>query len=178
MTTTRLTRYDRSMLRLMNHRDPRRDALHATAGRRRLAVAAHVALTLAIVTLFAHFFFSRAEAVWAAVVAVALMLPWMVAQGMINRATRGLLELRERALDERQSAERNRVLARAHRITTGLLAVAAIGLLVMAGTSGDVLRNYAVSALAAVLVAHFVMPSWLAGLTAQDEPTEEDASAL
>ncbi|MFE0251880.1 hypothetical protein [Streptomyces sp. NPDC059010] len=178
MTTTRLTRYDRSMLRLMNDRDPHREALHATAGRRRLAVAAHAALTLAIVALFAHFFLSRAEAVWAAVVAAALTLPWMMAQGMINRATRGLLELRERALDERQLAERNRVLARAHRITTGLLAVAAIGLLVTAGADGDVLRNYAVSALATVLVAHFVMPSWLAGLTAQDEPTEEEAPAL
>ncbi|WP_217215319.1 hypothetical protein [Streptomyces sp. AC550_RSS872] len=178
MTTTRLTRYDRSMLRLMNDRDPRRQALHATAARRRLAVAAHGTLTLAIVALFAHFCFSRAEAVWAAVVAVVLTLPWMVAQGMINRATRGLLELRERALDERQSAERNRVLARAHRITTCLLAVAVIGLLVTGSADGDVLRNYAVCALTAVLVAHFVMPSWVAGLTAQDEPAEDDAATL
>ena len=52
---------------------------------------------------------------------LALLLPWCVATGAINAATRGLLELRRRALDERQRAERSEVLARAHRITTALL---------------------------------------------------------
>ena len=61
---------DRSMLRPMN--DPGRRRPYATAARRRLAVAA---------------------------IAV-LMLPWMFATGVIYGATRGLLELRERTLDE------------------------------------------------------------------------------
>ncbi|MFJ8594345.1 hypothetical protein [Streptomyces sp. NPDC093598] len=46
-------------------------------------------------------------------VTAVLLVPWTVATGVINGATRGLLELRERVLDERQSAERGRVLARA-----------------------------------------------------------------
>ncbi|MGW1955311.1 hypothetical protein ACWCPI_21625 [Streptomyces sp. NPDC001920] len=176
MTTTRMTRYDRSMLRLMN--DPRRRELHATVARRRLAVAAHAALTVAIATLFGHFCLSRGEAMWSALAMAALLLPWMVAQGLINSATRGLLELRTRALDERQVAERNRVLARSYRITLCLLVLAVIGLFGVAGADGDALRTYAVSALATVLVAHFVMPSWVAGLAAQDEPAEDEAALL
>jgi redox-sensitive bicupin YhaK (pirin superfamily) len=43
MTTTRLTRYDRTMLRLMN--DRRAQAWYATVARRRLVVAAHITLT-------------------------------------------------------------------------------------------------------------------------------------
>ncbi|EFL34767.1 predicted protein [Streptomyces viridochromogenes DSM 40736] len=46
MTTTRLTGCDRTMLRLMN--DRRDAAWYATAARRRLAVAAHITLTVAI----------------------------------------------------------------------------------------------------------------------------------
>ncbi|KUM70744.1 hypothetical protein [Streptomyces curacoi] len=176
MTTTRMTSYDRSMLRLMN--DPRGRSLYATPARRRLAVAAHAALTAAIVGLFAHFFLSRAEAIWSAVVVAVLLLPWMVAQGVINSATRGLLELRAPALDERQLAERDRVLARAHRITTCLLLLAVVGLFVVGDADGDALRTYAVSALVGTLVAHFVMPSWVAGLSAQDEPSEDEAATL
>lgn len=43
-----------------------------------------------------------------------VLLPRCVATGVINSATRELLELRGRVLDERQLAERDRVLARAH----------------------------------------------------------------
>jgi hypothetical protein len=171
-----MTHYDRAMLRLMN--DPRRRALHATRARRRLAVAAHAVLTVAVAALFAHFSLSEGEAMWSAAVMAVLLLPWMVAQGVINSATRGLLELRERALDERQSAERNRVLARAYRITMGLLVLAVVGLFVVHGADGDALRTYAGGALGAVLVAHFVMPTWLAGLMAQDEPAEDEPAGL
>lgn len=174
MTTTRLTRYDRSMLRLMN--DPRGRPLYATTTRRRLVVAAHVALTVAIGALTAYFTLSPAEPMWAVIAAAVLMLPWMVATGVINGATRGLLELRERALDERQSAERRRVLARAHRAMTSLLLAAVVGLLTAGAADGDALRVYAVPVLAAVLAAHWLMPLWVAGLTAQDEPTEDETA--
>ncbi|MEV8434814.1 hypothetical protein [Streptomyces chartreusis] len=176
MTTTRMTRYDRSMLRVMNDRRGR--PLYATAPRRRMVVAAHVALTVAVVALLAHFCLSRAEPTWAAVAGAVLLLPWMVATGAINGATRGLLELRERALDERQLAERSRVLARAHRLMTCLLAGSVIGLLAAGALDGDALRTYTAPALAAVLVAHWLMPLWVAGLTAQDEPTEDEPAAL
>lgn len=176
MTTTRMTRYDRTMLRWMN--DPRRRPMHATAARRRAVVAAHVVLTAAVVGLLGHFCLSRAEPTWAAVAAVVLLLPWMVATGVINSATRGLLELRERALDERQLAERSRVLARAHRLMTCLLAGAVVGLLAAGAADGDALRTYVVPALVAVLVVHWLMPLWVAGLTAQDEPAEDEAAVL
>ena len=172
MTTTRLTRYDRSMLRLMN--DRRAAAWHATAARRRLAVAAHVTLTVALGGLMTHFFLAEGEPLWTVAAMAVLLLPWMVATGVINGATRGLLELRERALDERQSAERSRVLARAHRVTTLLLAAAAATQLITGGTAGDAPKAYAAPLLVAVLVLHWVMPLWVAGWCAQDEPADDD----
>jgi hypothetical protein len=172
MTTTRLTRYDRSMLRLMN--DRRAAAWYATAARRRLVVAAHVTLTVAGGALMTHFLLAEDEPLWAVAVTAVLLLPWMVATGVINGATRGLLELRERALDERQSAERSRVLARAHRVTTLLLAVTAGTLLITGGTSGDAPKTYAAPLVIAVLVVHWVMPLWVAGWRAQDEPADDD----
>ncbi|MEW2612838.1 hypothetical protein AB0937_22100 [Streptomyces sp. NPDC047880] len=174
MTTTRLTRYDRSMLRLMN--DRRAAAWYATAARRRLTVVAHVVLSGAIGGLMAHFCLAEGEPLWSVAVTAVLFLPWTVTTGMINGATRGLLELRERALDERQSAERSRVLARAHRVTTLLLAAAAVTLLITGGTSGDAPKAYAAPVLIAVLVVHWMMPLWVAGWRAQDEPADEDAA--
>lgn len=173
MTTTHLTRYDRSMLRLMN--DRRGQAWYATAARRRLAVAAHITLTVAIGALMSHFLLARDEPLWPVAATAVLLLPWMVATGLINGATRGLLELREHLLDERQSAERSRVLARAHRMTTLLLAAAAVALLITGGVDGDAPKAYAAPLLIAVLVVHWVMPLWVAGLRAQDEPTDDEA---
>ncbi|MFJ2896917.1 hypothetical protein ACIO87_18795 [Streptomyces sp. NPDC087218] len=172
MTTTPLTRYDRRMLRLMN--DRRAQPLYATATRRRLVVAAHVVLTAAIGGFMAHLYLAEGEPVSSVVVMAVLMLPWMVATGAINAATRGLLELRERALDERQSAERVRVQARAHRAMTLLLVVAAAGLLTAGAIDGDAPTAYAAPVLVAVLVVHWLMPLWVAGLTARDEPAEDD----
>ncbi|WP_406729532.1 hypothetical protein WJ438_40525 [Streptomyces sp. GD-15H] len=177
MTTTPLTRHDRRMLRRMNDRRSR--PLHATAARRRLAVAAHLVLTAAIGGLMTYFFFAEGEPLWAFVVVVALLLPWMVATGVINAATRGLLELRERALDERQSAERARVQARAHRAMTVLLVATTIaaGLSTAGAADGRLPTASAGAVLVAVLVVHWLMPLWVAGLMAQDEPAEDDGPA-
>ena len=171
-TTTRLTRYDRGMLRLMNDRRGR--PLYATTTRRRLVVAAHVALTAAIGGLMTHFCLAEGKPMWAVAVMVVLMVPWMVATGAINGATRGLLELRERALDERQSADRSRVQARAHRVMTLILAATVTGLLVKGAADGDAPTAYAAPVLVAVLVTHWLMPLWVAGLMVQDEPADED----
>ncbi|EFL24783.1 hypothetical protein SSOG_04497 [Streptomyces himastatinicus ATCC 53653] len=173
--TTALTRYDRSMLRLMNDRRGR--PLYATAARRRLAVSAHLMLTAAIGGLMAYFYLAEGEPIWALIVMAVLLLPWMVATGVINAATRGLLELRERALDERQSAERLRVQARAHRAMTLLLAATAAGLLITGAAADEAPTAYAAPALIAVLAVHWLMPLWVAGLMAQDEPAEDDGLA-
>ncbi|MDX3224341.1 hypothetical protein [Streptomyces sp. ME19-01-6] len=176
MPTTRMTRYDQRMVRLMN--DPRGRSLCATAARRRLAVAAHITLTAAFGALMTHFYLAESEPMWVVVVMAALLLPWMVATGAINAATRGLLELRERALDERQTAERSRVLARAHRMMTLLLATAAAGLLIAGAAGGDAPKAYVAPVLIAALVSHWLMPLWVAGLMAQDEPAEDEALAV
>ncbi|OLZ65918.1 hypothetical protein AV521_29470 [Streptomyces sp. IMTB 2501] len=175
MTTTPLTRYDRSMLRLMNDRRGR--PLYATAARRRSVVAAHLVLTAAIGALMAYSSLTESKPIWAVVVMVVLLLPWMVATGAINAATRGLLELRGRALDERQLAERARVQACSHRMMTLLLAATAVGLLVTGATIGHAPTTYTAPALIAVLAVHWLMPLWVAGLTAQDEPAEDDTPA-
>lgn len=173
--TTALTRYDHSMLRLMNDRRGR--PLYATAARRRLAVSAHLMLTAAIGGLMTYFYLAEGEPIWALIVMAVLLLPWMVATGVINAATRGLLELRERALDERQSAERVRVQARAHRAMTLLLAATAAGLLITGAAADEAPTAYAAPALIAVLAVHWLMPLWVAGLMAQDEPAEDDGLA-
>ncbi len=121
-----------------------------------------------------HLFLAEGEPLWTIAAMGALLLPWMVATGVINIATRGLLELRERVLDERQSAERSRVLALAHRATTLLLAAAVLGLLAAGMAAGHAPKAYAGPVLIAVLVVHWLMPLWVAGLRAQDEPTEDD----
>ncbi|MFG2024041.1 hypothetical protein [Streptomyces sp. NPDC048825] len=172
MTTTRMSRYDRRMLRLMN--DGRGQAWYATAARRRLAVAAHITLTVAISGLMTHFFLAKGEPLWPVAAMAVLLLPWMVATGVVNGATKGLLELREHVLDERQSAERSRVLARAHRMTTLLLAATAAALLITGGVDGNAPKAYAAPLLIAVLVVHWVMPLWVAGLRAQDEPADDE----
>ncbi|MBC9726314.1 hypothetical protein [Streptomyces sp. TRM68367] len=174
MTTTRMSHYDQAMLRVMN--DRRGQPLYATAARRRLAVAAHIVLTVAFGALVTHLYLS--DALWTIAVMAVLLLPWMVATGVINGAARGLLDLRERVLDERQVADRRRVLARAHRTTTLLLVTAAVTLLTVGAINEDAPRPYAAPLLIAVLVVHWLMPVWVAGLTAKDEPAEEEEPAV
>jgi len=74
----------------------------------------------------------------------------------VNGAARGLRELREHALEERQSAERGRVLA--HRITTLLLALAVARLLAAGAADGDALGACTGPVLIAVVVVHGLMP--------------------
>lgn len=164
------TRHDRRMFAVMN--DRRAGALYATAARRRTAVAAHVTLTGA--GLAAGLGSYASDRTWPAFALIAVVLPWCVATGVINGATRGLLELRTPVLDERQVAERDRVRARAHRLTTLLLAIA---LGVVAGgdwTGRAEAGTLLVPVLATVFVAHWLMPLWVAGLSVRDEPEQEE----
>ncbi|MEW1692256.1 hypothetical protein ACIQOF_30605 [Streptomyces sp. NPDC091265] len=172
MTTTgatRHTRYDRRMFAVMN--DHGAQALYATAARRRTAVAAHVLLTAAGVA--AGIGTRTSEGQWPAFALLALALPWCLATGVINGATRGLLELRTHVLDERQLAERDRVRARAHRLTTYLLAGAVVGVAAGDWTGQVRAGTLLVPVLAALFVMHWLMPLWVAGLAARDEPAGE-----
>ncbi|MER7829083.1 hypothetical protein [Streptomyces sp. NPDC095602] len=160
------TRFDRRMYAIMNQREAA--PLFATAGRRRALVAAHVVLTAGAAAAWLALVVGDAR--WALFAMLGLLLPWVVATGAINGATRGLLELRARMLDERQRAERDRVRAIAHRITTALL---------LAGTAGFGALLWATevradgrtlfAALFAALVTHWLTPLWVAGLRADDD---------
>ncbi|MFJ9646429.1 hypothetical protein ACWEPM_11675 [Streptomyces sp. NPDC004244] len=167
MTTA--TKYDRRMYAIMNDRAPA--PMYATATRRRVVIGAHLLLTAAGFAAWATTIFSDAR--WPLFAMLAVLPLWMVATGVINGATRGLLELRSRMLDERQLAERDRVHAVAHRITGVLLLLAAVGA-GAAGWLGDVRVEGLVSpVLFAVLTVHLLMPLWVAGLRIQDDPTED-----
>ncbi|MEV6424032.1 hypothetical protein [Streptomyces sp. NPDC051662] len=168
--TTGLTKYDQRMYTLMNGREGR--PLYATAARRRAVVCAHIALTVIFEAAWIAVVFSERKLWWPLVVLLAALLPWCVATGAINGATRGLLQLRDRALDERQLTERDRVLARAHRLTSFLLLAAAV-IAGLVGWLGDVrMETLVAPVLIGVLVPHWLMPMWVAGLTVPDEPDE------
>lgn len=158
------------MFALMNREEGA--VLHATAVRRRLFVGAHILMTAASVVCWNLVVFGEGRQVGALVATLALLLPWCFATGVINSATRGLLELRGRVLDERQLAERDRARARAHRLTSGLLLAAALGV-GGAGWIGDVpVEGLFAPVLTAVLVVHWLMPLWVAGLMVRDEPDD------
>ncbi|MER6994530.1 hypothetical protein [Streptomyces sp. NPDC000410] len=165
----RPTRFDRRMYEVMNRREAA--ALHATAGRRRAFVAAHIVLTAAAVAAWLGTVLG--DQLWWLFVMLGTIPPWVFVMGVLNGATRGLLELRTRILDERQIAERAAVLARAHKLTTWLFfgATAGAGAAAWFGDmNGEVMLF---SVLFVVLVVHWLMPAWVAGLRVQDE-VEDD----
>ncbi|MEV6326541.1 hypothetical protein [Streptomyces sp. NPDC051909] len=166
MTTT-ATRYDRRMYAVMNNREAA--ALYATAGRRRVLVGVHLALTAGGLGAF-----FGVGGVPGALTMVALLLPWVVATGAINGATRGLLELRGRMLDERQLVERDRVRSLAHRLT-GWLLIGGTAVVVLLAAYTDVdLSGLAAPLMVAVLALHLLTPLWVAGLRVQDEPSGDE----
>ncbi|MER5259898.1 MULTISPECIES: hypothetical protein [unclassified Streptomyces] len=167
--TQRMTGYDRRMYALMNRREGA--PMYATAVRRRIAVGAHIALTVASVT--AWLLTVVGDQRWAMWTMLGLLLPWCVATGVINGATRGLLELRERVLDERQRAERVRVAARARQVMQWLLLAAAVGTGFAAYQGWDT-EGLLFPVLFTAFVVHWLMPLWVAGLAAQDDPADGD----
>ncbi|MFJ2177381.1 hypothetical protein ACIOHE_31375 [Streptomyces sp. NPDC087851] len=163
------TTHDRRMYALMNRGETR--PFHATAARRRLVVGAHVALTALMVGSWGVA--QAMDLTWPLFVMIGLLLPWCLATGVLNGATRGLLELRGRMLDERQRAERDLIRARAHGVTLRLLLGGAFVFIVLHAL-GD--RDVTVSlsyALVVALAVHWLVPLWLAGLQARDEPADD-----
>ncbi|MFD4634253.1 hypothetical protein ACFVYR_18110 [Streptomyces sp. NPDC058284] len=163
-----LTKYDRWMHRLMNRQEGA--SFHATATRRRAMVALHMTLTAAAVTVW--LFSVVGDERWATFTLLGLLLPWCFVTGVINSSIRGLLDLRVRALDERQRAERSRVAAMAQRVMLWLLlaVTVAAGAAVLKGLD---VEGFLFPVLFAVFVVHWLMPLWVAGLTVADEPADD-----
>ncbi|QES43412.1 hypothetical protein DEJ49_22625 [Streptomyces venezuelae] len=166
-----ITGYDRRMYAIMNRREGA--ALHATAARRRAVVGTHIVLTAAGIACWLYSVLGDDR--WATFGLIGVLLPWCVATGVINGATRGLLELRVHALDERQRAEKDRVAARAQHVMMWLLLAAAVGT-GLAGFAGVEIEGLIFPVLFSVFVVHWLMPLWLAGLMAADDLPEDDLS--
>ncbi|WP_306335529.1 hypothetical protein [Streptomyces sp. KL118A] len=163
-----VTGYDRRMYAIMNRREGA--SLHATAARRRAVVVTHIVLTAAGIACWLYSVLGDER--WATVGILGVLLPWCVATGVINGATRGLLELRARVLDERQRAEKNRVAARAQYVMMWLLLSATV-LVGGLGLAGVEIEGLIFPVLFSVFVVHWLMPLWLAGLAAADEPADD-----
>ncbi|MFB4193001.1 hypothetical protein [Streptomyces carpaticus] len=56
-----------------------------------------------------------------------------------------------------------------------LLAGTVAALLILGALTGHAPRMYAAPLLIAVLVTHWLLPLWVAGLTATDEPAEDES---
>ncbi|MEU5778241.1 hypothetical protein ABZ819_33725 [Streptomyces venezuelae] len=164
-----ITGYDRRMYAIMNRREAA--PLHATAARRKTVVVTHMVLTAVGIACWLYSVLGDER--WATFGMLGILLPWCVATGVINGATRGLLELRVRALDERQRAEKNRVAARAQYVMMWLLLAATVctGL---AGFAGVDIEGLIFPVLFSVFVVHWLMPLWLAGLMAEDDLPDDD----
>ncbi|AXE28031.1 hypothetical protein C0216_31500 (plasmid) [Streptomyces globosus] len=167
MTTA--TKLDRRMYAVMNDRAAA--PMYATAARRRAVIGAHLLLTAAGFAAWSATMFSDAR--WPLFAMLAVLPLWVVATGAINGATRGLLELRSRMLDERQLAERDRVHAVAHRSTGLLLLLAAAGVGAAGWFGGLQVEGLVAPVLFAALTVHWLMPLWVAGLRIQDDPAED-----
>ncbi|WP_030024052.1 hypothetical protein [Streptomyces monomycini] len=163
------TRYDERMYAIMNRREA--SAMYATTGRRRAAVAVHVLLTGVI--LAAEFTGFATATPWIVLTVPVLVLPWCLATGVLNAALRGLLDLRTHVLDERQLAERDRVRAKANRLTTYVLGCGVAGGIVVGELGGLTVGGAVLPVLISAFVVHWLMPLWVAGMTAQDEPADE-----
>ncbi|GAB2878549.1 hypothetical protein [Streptomyces mayteni] len=174
--SARTTRYDEAMLRVMNREEAR--SLHAGRGRRRAWTGAHVVLTAATSAAFPLAGDNGALLIG---LVIPLVLLWCVCTGVLNSATRGLLELRERALDERQLAERGRVFTVAHRaqLSLTLAAVGGLGLLHLLTDDGSegVSVEVLLVALFGLGLTHWLLPLWTAMLRTPDEPADDDPVA-
>ena len=163
---------DAWMFRTMN--DARARRLTRTRAQRRGVVAAQGVLTGVQIAAMAGLVLTG-RLWWVAVLFGALAL-WVPATGMLNGATRGLLELRARMLDERQLAERGTVHTLAHRVSLTSMALAFTVFLVTHMAGGvplpELAGPIAVTALG-VLVAHWMLPLWIAALRVPDEPAED-----
>ena len=100
--------------------DPRFERYRNARSRRRLA-----ATLIALLVAEAALLVALDHALWPAVAGLAVVLvAFLLCLGTLKAATRGIEELPEAVLDERQWEIRGRVFAASYRIGTGLLTVA------------------------------------------------------
>ncbi len=152
---------------------------YATRGRRRL-IASVVVLALAL--LWADVPVSWADAQGDGdelsdftLLAISLVL-CIPAISLLNIATRGVVELSERDLDERQVGERLRAVAISHRITSGILVALYVTALVAGSSRGpdySMPADAIVSLTLALGLTHFMLPLVVSGWRLPDPPGDD-----
>ncbi|MEU4834721.1 hypothetical protein [Streptosporangium sp. NPDC023615] len=106
------------------------------------------------------------------------LIVYLPAVSLLNVATRGVVELSEGDLDERQVGERLRATALAHRIMTGVLITLLVVVLVVGIPQK---REFFMPGGALVLLTialfmtHFVLPLIVSGWRLPDPPPDDDA---
>lgn len=94
---------------------------------------------------------------------------------LLNTATRGMISLSERRLDERQVAERLRAHTVAHRVMMALLVVLVVVVLNIGdGREEHVPIAAIVVGVVALLETHLLMPLLVAGWRQPDPPPDDD----
>lgn len=113
---------------------------------------------------------------WAGVALLALCLVLMVwSVGSLNAATRGVIDLKGRHVDERQRQERGTAYERAYRMVTVGMVVVGVALLLGDGQGWS---DYARVALALLTFNLLIMtPTLVAAWSAPDEPVTPDVES-
>ncbi|MEV6862142.1 hypothetical protein AB0M44_14235 [Streptosporangium subroseum] len=154
---------------------------YATRGRRRmLAAAGMVAVGLMWVDAAVSWSIGPSDnATRISLILLAVMFViYMPTVTLLNIATRGVNELAERQLDERQTGERLRAIALAHRIMLGILvvlvAVALAAGLARGGPGSSVPTTMVVQLSIALMLTHFVLPLIIAAWRLPDLPPDDE----
>ncbi|MFJ2032722.1 hypothetical protein [Streptosporangium sp. NPDC087985] len=153
---------------------------YATRRRRRILVgmgtgSAGLIWISAIVCLYLA---PSTAAMWTtfALLGAALVIYLVVYAALIG-ATRGMVGLAERYLDERQSRERQKVQVEARRGTTAVLIVLGV-LLSLAVPRGETVVQIPAAAITmlvlSVIATHLILPSLIAGWQMTDPPPDDD----
>ncbi|MFI6455126.1 hypothetical protein ACIBF6_26620 [Streptosporangium amethystogenes] len=153
---------------------------YATRGRRRLLASA-VVLAISLLWIDAAISWAiprngRGALAELTLLAIAMFV-YLPAVSLLNVATRGVVELRERDLDERQVGERLRAVAIAHRVTTGILialALVVIGVGIARGHDYSMPWDALVALTIALFLTHFVLPLIISGWRLPDPPNDDD----
>ncbi|MEU7989820.1 hypothetical protein AB0B56_33660 [Streptosporangium canum] len=154
---------------------------YATRGRRRLlvGVGAGSAGLIWVSAIVCYYLAPSLTAMWTTFALTgAASVIYVVVYSALVGATRGVVGLAERHLDERQSRERQKIQANAHRGTTVTLVVLGVLLLSLAVPRGETAVQIPAAAIVmlvfGVIATHVILPSLMAGWQMSDPPPDDE----
>ncbi|WP_329084318.1 hypothetical protein [Streptosporangium sp. NBC_01469] len=163
-----------------HHRDWPPRSWYATRRRRRILVGAGAgsAGMIWISAIVCWYLAPSDVAMWTtfALMGAALVI-YVVVWSALVTATRGVVGLADRYLDERQSRERQKIEADARRGTTVVLFALGVVLLAASREDAKVVQVPAaaiVMLMSAVITTHLILPALMAGWQMSDPPPDDD----